>query len=159
MFPVNDGVQIERVRFTDTRDVQAVTWSTAGAQNPEEVFRPSETAAPSLEPAPEAIPTQSAASATTVEPEPELAPPTAGGGVVTVGQPCSTPSTIGTDVSTGADIVCVYMGAGAGSQWVSSVPIVGVNNAGDPCSPSDGASRTPEGLAIMCVQGEWVHGP
>lgn len=159
MFPVGDGAQIDRVRFTDTRDVQAATWSTAGAQEREEVFSPSETATSSPEPASETIPTQSVPITTTAEPEPELTPPTPGGGVVTVGQPCSTPSVIGTDVSTGADIVCVYMGAGGGSTWVSTVPIVGVNNVGDPCGPSEGGSRTPEGLAIMCVQGEWVYGP
>jgi hypothetical protein len=161
MFPVGEGTQIERVRFTDTRNVQAMTWSTDGAQGPEAVSEPSEATVPSPEPPPETIPTQTAPIATAAEPEPEpeLIPPATGSSMVTVGQPCSTPSAIGIDVNTGAEIVCVYMGAGTGSRWVSSVPIVGVNEVGAPCDSNDGASRTPEGLAIMCVQGEWVYGP
>ncbi len=147
MFPVGEGTRIERVRFTDTRNVQAMTWSTDGAQNPEAVPRPSEIVAPSPEPPPATIPAQTIPITTAAEPEPELIPPAAASGVVTVGQPWSTPSAIGTDVNTGADIVCVYMGAGAGSRWVSSVPIVGVNEVGAPCDSSDGASRTPRGVS------------
>lgn len=97
--------------------------------------------------------------APTVEHREEVGPAPSAGAAVTVGEACSTPSSIGTDVETGADIVCVFMGPG-GNVWVNSVPIVGVNNPGDPCDSSSGqASCTPEGLAIMCVQGTWVYGP
>ncbi|WP_430336147.1 hypothetical protein [Rhodococcus sp. ACT016] len=77
---------------------------------------------------------------------------------VTVGQPCSSPSAVGTDVNTGKDIVCVYTGGG-GNVWVNSIPIVGVNNVGDPCDSSATASQTPAGKAIMCVNGQWTYGP
>src|SRR5699024_8740855 len=110
---------------------------------------PTET--PALTEEPDAV-TKTAAEQDPAQEYAEDAPPAPSvNGIVTVGEPCSSPSVIGTDVNTGADIVCVYMGSGGGNVWVNSAPIAGVNSPGDPCdSATDQVSRTPEGKAIMC---------
>ncbi|WP_245672817.1 hypothetical protein [Aldersonia kunmingensis] len=77
-----------------------------------------------------------------------------------VGGVCASPSSIATDANTGADIVCVFMGANGGYKWVSSAPIIGTHNVGEPCDNSvDNVSKTPAGKAIMCVGDEWMYGP
>ncbi|WAM19489.1 hypothetical protein [Rhodococcus sp. JS3073] len=64
-------------------------------------------------------------------------------------------------MNTGEDIVCVnsrdYYPDGV---WVTA-DIVGVHNIGEPCDPTtDQASQTPDGLPILCVQGQgWTPGP
>ncbi|MET4610654.1 hypothetical protein ABIC28_001632 [Rhodococcus sp. PvR044] len=144
VFPVADGAAIDRVRYTPNQSVNA-TWSTVGATP---VPPP-----PPVEAAPEPEPV---VIETTEEAQPAQSP----GGVVTVGQPCSSPSDIGTDVNTGANIVCVYMGAGGGTKWVNSAPISGINNVGDACdTATDRVSQTPAGKAIMCAGDQWVYGP
>lgn len=147
VFPVADGATINRIRYAANENATA-TWNVAGAPAP----------APSVE-----QPTTAATAAATIEPEPEpyvedTEPSVPATGIVTVGQPCSSPSSIGVDVNTGNDIVCVFTGGG-GNRWVMSAPIQGVNDVGDPCTSTDNVSRTPAGKAIMCVNGQWVYGP
>lgn len=145
VFPVADGAAIDRVRYTPNQSVNA-TWSTAGATPPVQESPPVEAA---REPDPVIV-------ETIEEAEPAQSPT----GVAAVGQPCSSPSDIGTDVNTGDDIVCVYMGAGGGTKWVMSAPISGINNVGDVCdSATENVSSTPAGKAIMCVGDQWVYGP
>ncbi|MFI6432845.1 hypothetical protein [Rhodococcus oryzae] len=144
VFPVADGAAIDRVRYTPNESVTA-TWSTAGA---------------TPVPLPPPPPAEAAPEPVVVETTEEAPPAQSSAGVVTVGQPCSAPSDIGTDVNTGANIVCVYMGAGGGTKWVNSAPISGVNSVGDLCdSATENVSSTPAGKAIMCVGGEWMYGP
>ncbi len=76
------------------------------------------------------------------------------------GQRCSV-DRVGVDVNTGEDIVCVYSrDYYPDGEWVIA-DIVGVHNIGEPCDPStDRASQTPEGIPILCVQGQgWTPGP
>ncbi|MBC2644406.1 MULTISPECIES: hypothetical protein [unclassified Rhodococcus (in: high G+C Gram-positive bacteria)] len=76
------------------------------------------------------------------------------------GQRCSG-NRVGVDVNTGEDIVCVYSSDYyPDGKWVTA-EIVGVHNIGEPCDPSiDRASQTPEGIPILCVQGQgWTPGP
>ncbi|MGW4478031.1 hypothetical protein [Rhodococcus triatomae] len=138
VFPVADGAVINRVRYAPNESV-VTTWNVANAAPPVDV-----------------------PYTTSVEPEPtavEQPAPPASGGVAAVGQPCSSPSSVGVDVNTGDDIVCVFMGSGGGNVWVQTAPIVGVNNVGESCNDGDNVSRTPDGKAIMCVQGKWTYGP
>ncbi|WP_206004055.1 hypothetical protein [Rhodococcus pseudokoreensis] len=68
---------------------------------------------------------------------------------------------VGVDVNTGEDIVCVYSrDYYPDGVWVTA-HIVGVHNIGEPCEPStDNASQTPEGVPLLCVQGQgWTPGP
>jgi hypothetical protein len=146
VFPVADGAVINRVRYAPNESVTA-TWNVADAPPP--VYVPSTTpVAPEL-----TAVVEETAEAPIEQPAP------ASGGAAAVGQPCSSPSSIGVDVNTGDNIVCVFMGSGGGNVWVQTAPIVGVNNVGAPCNDADNVSRTPEGKAIMCVQGEWMYGP
>lgn len=76
------------------------------------------------------------------------------------GQRC-TGNRVGVDVNTGEDLVCVYSrDYYPGGEWVTA-NIVGVHNIGESCDPStDNVSQTPEGIPIMCVQGQgWTPGP
>lgn len=153
VFPVADGAAIDRVRYTPNQSVNA-TWSTVGATPPAPPAAATPVQeAPPVEAAPEPDPV-------VVETTEEAEPAQSSAGVVTVGQPCSSVSDIGTDVNTGGDIVCVYMGAGGGTKWVMSAPISGVNNPGEACDQAtENVSSTPAGKAIMCAGGEWVYGP
>ena len=146
VFPVTDGAVINRVRYAPNNSVTA-TWNVADAPPP--TYIPPTTP---VEPEPTSV-VEDTAEAPVEQPAP------ASGGVTAVGQPCSSPSSIGVDVNTGDNIVCVFMGAGGVNVWVQTAPIVGVNNVGDPCNDGDNVSRTPDGKAIMCVQGEWMYGP
>lgn len=140
LFGVADDAMIDRVRFTPNGSING-TWSTEGAVD-----------IPDTVPEPVALPE--------VVPSPEVEEPAEPVSVVTVGESCSQTSAVGVDEYTGENIVCVYLGAGGGTRWVGSVPIVGVNQVGTACDSSSGnASQTPEGLAIMCVGDEWTYGP
>ncbi|WP_243636892.1 hypothetical protein [Rhodococcus sp. Eu-32] len=140
LFGVAGDAVIDRVRFTPNGEVNA-TWSTAGSVDiPDAVQEPVVM--------PQAVPS------------PKVEEPAEPVSVVTVGEPCSQTSAVGVDEYTGENIVCVYLGAGGGTKWVGSVPIVGVNQVGTACDSSSGnASQTPEGLAVMCVGDEWTYGP
>lgn len=146
VFPVADDATIDRIRYAPSAAIGA-TWSVAGA-SPPATSAPETTTPDSTTPEP----------TDTVEPPVEQPEP-ATAGVTAVGQPCSSPSDIGTDVNTGNDIVCVYMGSGGGNVWVQTSPIQGINNVGDPCGSTDNVSQTPAGKAIMCVNGQWTYGP
>ncbi len=65
----------------------------------------------------------------------------------------------GTDAN-GLSLVCTYLGAGGGYQWVRHVAEDGqVHRVGEPCDPAvDRVSRDPSGLAIMCGGQTWVTG-
>ncbi|OZC32112.1 hypothetical protein CJJ17_11885 [Gordonia polyisoprenivorans] len=73
-------------------------------------------------------------------------------------------STFGT-AADGTSLVCTYLGAGGGYQWVRHAQTDGeIHNVGDPCDSSGPpVSETPDGKAIICVSDgtitSWQYGP
>lgn len=59
----------------------------------------------------------------------------------------------------GEPLACVA--SDGASQWVQSVPLVGVRAVGSPCGDeSYGAAQSPDGLGLLCVPDlGWQPGP
>jgi len=88
--------------------------------------------------------------------------PVASGSAVVAGGPCleSEARSFGTDAA-GQSLVCIYLGAGGGFQWVGHGDNSGeVHRIGEPCdSTVDKVAQDPDGRAIMCGGQTWVAGP
>lgn len=75
---------------------------------------------------------------------------------------------LATDVNTGNNIVCAFLGSGGGYKWVQSAPVSsGTHERGDSCDPAtDKVGRSTGGTALLCVAdpsgngaGSWEPGP
>ncbi|RPA65957.1 hypothetical protein EF294_03105 [Gordonia oryzae] len=104
---------------------------------------------------PAAAPTPTVTETTTEEPTPTGSTPVQGGQCFE-----SEARSFGT-AADGTSLVCAYLGAGGGYQWVLHGDNDGeTHNIGDPCDPSvDSVSTDPQGKAILCGGQTWVANP
>lgn len=104
---------------------------------------------------PAAAPTPTVTETATEEPTPTGSTPVQGGQCYE-----SEARSFGT-AADGTSLVCAYLGAGGGYQWVLHGDNDGeTHNIGEPCDPSvDRVSTDPQGKAILCGGQTWVANP